>query len=118
MESLNKHLIGKSTISIVQFDMNVELSKHAWRPGMGHHSAKLALKGKSMYTYLLRKGAIRNKFEISFVDRDGLIQQDVFTLIDSKYGIWRNGHTSHLGKLHKVIRDMMDCAMHEGQPLE
>ena len=118
MVALNKQYTSPNTIGSVQFDLDAELSKHAWRPNMDYDSAEDVLKGKSAYTYLLRRSMQRGKFEISFIRPDGGIYHDQFTLINPKMGIWRNGHYSHIGNLHKVIRDMMDCAMHEGQPLE
>ena len=118
MATLNKQRKSSTTKGSVHFDLNAELSKHAWRPDMDSVSAENILKGKSTYTYLLRRSPVKGKFEISFIQPGGHIRHDRFTLINPKYGIWMNGYTSHVGKLHKVIRDMMVCALHEGQPLE
>ena len=104
--------------TLTQFNLNDELNKHAWRPYMDADEATKALQGKPAYTYLLRTSLIRGKFEISFVQTDGSIKHDQFSLVNPRYGIWRNGQGSHLGTLAKVIRDMMHCQMHIGQPLD
>ena len=116
MATLLKQKCEKET-KVEFFDVDQELNQHGWRPFLSAMDAEKALEGKAPYTYLLRRSSIRGKFEISFVKANGSISHDLFTLIDPKYGIWRNGHFSHVGTLAKVIRDMMHCEMHVGQPL-
>ena len=96
-----------------------ELCKHAWFPKMTAHDAEAVLKNMPTYTYLLRKSQSNlRKYDISYVDQKGTICHDTFTLINPKLGIFLNGQNSHLGKLEKVIRDMMHCEQHQGQPLK
>jgi len=99
------------------YDVNAELAKHSWRPGMDALEAEALLAGKSPYTYLLRPSIINRKFVISFVRPNGTIEHDTFSLIDAKRGIWRNAYWHHVGTLEKVVRDMMDCDFSEGTPL-
>lgn len=100
-----------------QFCLESELCQHAWFPHMTAQEAEQVLKGKPTYTYLLRKSQ-RNlrKYDISFVNANGKVQHDTFTLVNPKLGIFLNGHGSHLGKLAKVVRDMMHCEKHQGSP--
>lgn len=99
------------------FDLGKELNNHAWMPYMDSLQAEKILAGKPIYTYLLRPSEFKRGFAISFIQKNGQVKHDHFTLIDPKYGIWRNGGHHHVGILAKVIRDMMDCSMEEGQPL-
>jgi len=98
------------------FAVDAELKKHAWRPYMAVIGAEEALLGKPTFTYLVRPCDYDRGFMISFVNKDGNVAHDHFTY-DPIYGIWRNSCPSHVGELEKVLRDMMHCAMHEGQPL-
>ena len=99
------------------FVVDLELKKHAWHPYINTMEAEQELTGKPAFTYLTRPCEYDRGFMISFVNRDGHIKHDHFTLANAKFGIWRNGHPSHIGKLEKVLRDMMDCGLSEGQPL-
>lgn len=100
------------------FNLESELRKHAWFPTMTAAEAEHALSGKITYTYLLRKNqANLRKYDISYVEVNGLVRHDTFTLVNPKLGIFLNGNGSHLGKLAKVVRDMMHCERHQGQPV-
>ena len=99
------------------FNIDAELRKHSWMLEMSLLQAEVALRNQKPFTYLLRPGELGRKFAISFVQANGYVKHDYFTIIDPKIGMWRNGVSSHVGSLYKVIRDMMDCEMHEGQPL-
>lgn len=99
------------------FEVNEELRKHAWYPSINILQAQDLLSGKPAYTYLIRPSDIGRGFSISFVQKNGTVKHDNFTLINPKLGIWLNGHPSHVGKLAKVIRDMMHCSIDQGQPL-
>jgi hypothetical protein len=100
------------------FDVNAELKKHCWKPNMVAIEAEQVLKDQKPLTYLLRPSELGRGFAISFVQRNGFVKHDYFTLLDPKLGMWRNGHGSHSGVLDKVIRDMMDCEITEGQSLK
>ena len=100
------------------FCLESELCRHAWFPKMSAEEAEVALKSRPAYTYLLRKSqANLRKYDISYVTQDGSICHDTFTLVNPKLGVFLNGQGSHLGKLEKVVRDMMHCDKHLGQPL-
>jgi len=107
------------TVEVKQsgYQLESELYQHAWRPGINETQAEKLLEGSSVYTYLLRPSVIGRKFAISFVQLNGKVKHDTFTLVDPKYGIWRNGMEHHVGTLPKVIRDMMDCGFDKGAPL-
>ncbi len=100
------------------FDIDFALKKNAWFPNLDPHQAEKLLVGKSVYTYLLRPNVIGRGFSISFIHPNGTIHHDNFTLIDPRYGIWRNAAHSHVGKLEKVICDMMECTPVDLQPLK
>lgn len=99
------------------FDLDVELARHGWRPAMSAAAAEQVLSGQSSYTYLLRRSEFGRGFSISYVRMDGIVVHDSFTLLDPKFGIFRNGGPQHVGRLEKVIRDMMHCPLHVGQPI-
>lgn len=102
-----------------KFDAETELKKHSWHPYMKSAlEAEQVLSGKPAFTHLIRPCDYDRGFMISFVNKDGDVAHDHFSLIDPLYGIWRNAMPSHVGKLEKVLRDMMDCALFEGQPLK
>ena len=101
-----------------RFNVVKDLYKRAWFPWMTASEAEQALSGKPPLTYLLRKNQTSlRKYEISYVDTNGLVHHDTFTLVNPKLGIFLNAIDSHLGKLAKVVRDMMHCERHQGQPL-
>ncbi len=99
------------------FDPNAELVKHAWFPKMNAVEAEAMLQGQSTYTYLVRPHDTRRGFAISFVHPEGHVSHDFFTVLDPKYGIWRNCSPAHVGQLEKVLRDMMNCGWDEGTPI-
>lgn len=99
------------------FDINVELGKHAWHPEMTVVEAEAVLQDKPPYTYITRPREGERGFAISFVNLNGTIEHHYFTLIDPKYGIWRNGGPCHIGRIEKVICDMMDCTVFDCRPL-
>lgn len=108
----------QSTAPVSRFCLEKELSKHGWFPNLTADAAQEMLYGKPAYTYLLRKSQSNlRKYDISYVDGNGLVRHDTFTLVNPKLGIFLNGNCSHLGKLEKVVRDMMHCNKHQGQPL-
>lgn len=100
-----------------KFNLDATLSNNAWRSNVDSCQAEKILIGKSAYTYLLRPSAVGRGFSISFVQPNGIVKHDNFTLIDPVYGIWRNGQISHVGKLEKVICDMMECSPFDLRPL-
>lgn len=100
------------------FDLDSELRRHGWRSGINALDAESLLLNKPVYTYCLRPAGFERKFAISFVLENGLVKHDTFTLIDPMYGIFRNGQPHHVGQLAKVIRDMMECSLLEGNSLE
>lgn len=100
------------------FDPDAELRKHAWHPLINAVEAEALLNGKPAFTYLTRPCDYDRGFMVSFVNKSGDVCHDHFSLADAKYGIWRNTAPHHVGKLEKVLRDMMDCALFEGQPLK
>ena len=100
------------------FDLNDDLKEHAWHPRATADEAVAFLEDQIPYTYLLRPSDRGRGFAISFVQPNGHIKHDYFTLIDPRFGIYRNGLPHHVGKLEKVIRDMMECSFDEGAPLE
>lgn len=104
-------------ISNGSFDVSADLSKNGWRPNADPIQAEELLSDKPVYTYILRPNAARRGFSISFVQSNGMVKHDNFTLIDPIFGIWRNGQGSHVGKLEKVICDMMDCTPCDLKPL-
>jgi len=99
------------------FFLEDELKMHGWHPAMTLFDAELALEGQPSYTYLIRPSDIGRGFAISFVQPSGYVKHDYFRLINPKYGIFINGIPSHVGRLEKVIRDMMNCPSYEGIPL-
>ncbi|NGX27245.1 MAG: hypothetical protein K940chlam6_01178 [Chlamydiae bacterium] len=101
----------------VGFDINAVLKKNAWRFDVDLCQAEKILSGKPSFTYLLRPNIIGRGFSISFIQQDGTIKHDNFILIDPIYGIWRNGQIYHVGKLEKVICDMMECSPFDLKPL-
>lgn len=109
----------KQTISETPsgFNLEKEFCNHAWFPKMTAEEAKALLKGQSAYTYILRKNQENSrKYDISYVNQYGSVCHDTFTLVNPKLGIFLNGQHAHLGKLEKVIRDMMHCERHLGKP--
>jgi|GEM_PF-3395648 len=100
-----------------KFDLDATLTNNAWRPNADTCQAEKILSGRAAYTYLLRPNTEGRGFSISFVQPNGAVKHDNFTLIDPKYGIWRNGQISHVGKLEKVICDMMECSPFDLRPL-
>ncbi|NGX48119.1 MAG: hypothetical protein K1000chlam3_01509 [Chlamydiae bacterium] len=99
------------------FDLEAALKKNAWRPYIEAREAEKILSDKLSFTYLLRPNVMGRSFSISFIQPSGAIKHDNFTLIDPIYGIWRNGGHSHVGKLEKVICDMMECTLFDLKPL-
>ncbi len=100
------------------FNKDAELKKHAWHSHATLLDAEKILSGKPSYTYITRPGdAGERGFAISFVNRDGNIAHLPFYLICPKNGIWRNCFICHVGRLEKVISDMMGCDLHERLPL-
>lgn len=116
MATLVQQSASKENLS-QEYDPIQDLKNHGWRPLMNQIEAEKALEGKPAYTYLLRHSPYQKKYEISFVDPDGKVKHDYCTLIDKEKGIWINACPTHIGPLAKVIRDMMECEMHLGQPL-
>jgi len=108
---------GRVESNEITFYLDVELKKHAWHPYMNALEAEALLSGHPTFTYLTRPSDLGRGFALSFVNPKGHIEHHYFTLINPKYGIFRNAHPSHVGKLEKVIRDMMDCGICEEQPL-
>jgi hypothetical protein len=101
----------------VFFDADAELRKHSWHPQMTASQAEEALTNQPPYTYITRPRETERGFIISFVNPMGCIEHHYFTLIDSKYGIWRNSSPEHVGSLQKVICDMMECEILDCKPL-
>lgn len=101
----------------VFFDAVAELKKYSWYPQMTIIEAEEILTNQPSYTYILRPRETGRGFAISFVNPKGCVEHHYFTLIDSKYGIWRNGGLDHVGSLQKVICDMMDCEVLDCKPL-
>lgn len=99
------------------FDINATLNKNGWRPNADSLQSESLLSGQPSHTYILRPNMARRGFAISFVQPNGSVKHDSFTLIDPIYGIWRNGGNDHVGKLEKVICDMMDCTPYDLKPL-
>ena len=101
-----------------KFDADAELQKHSWHPSITALDAEAVLSGKPIFSYLIRPCDYDRGFMISFVNQSGDVVHDHFTLKDPMYGIWANTMPQHVGKLDKVLRDMMGCASFEGQPLK
>ncbi len=116
MATLLQHSSSRETFS-QYYNLNQDLKSHGWQSSMDEIQAEEALEGKPAYTYLLRSSPYRKKYELSFVAVDGKVKHDHCTLIDGVEGVWINACPTHIGSLGKVIRDMMECKLHEGQPL-
>ncbi|NGX58966.1 MAG: hypothetical protein KR126chlam3_00108 [Chlamydiae bacterium] len=115
---LNFSRAQEDNLKCVDFDVNAALRKNAWCPNLDPCKAEELLYSKPVYTYLLRPNMIGRGFSISFVHPNGTIHHDNFTLIDPRYGIWHNGNGSHVGKLEKVLCDMMECTPFDLKPLK
>ncbi|MDN3505911.1 MAG: SH2 domain-containing protein [Simkaniaceae bacterium] len=100
-----------------KFNLDATLSNNAWHPNVNSCQAEQILANQPTYTYLLRPNIDARSFSISFVQKNGKVIHDNFTLIDPLYGIWRNGMCHHVGKLEKVICDMMECSPFDLRPL-
>jgi len=109
--------IERNTQGRVFFDADAELRKHSWHPQITMIEAEKVLSKQPPYTYITRPRETERGFIISFVNLKGCVEHHSFTLIDSKYGIWRNGSPEHVGSLQKVICDMMDCELLDCKPL-
>jgi hypothetical protein len=79
--------------------------------------AEQVLVNKPPFTYVTRPRETERGFMISFVNRNGCVEHQPFTLIDNKHGIWRNCGPSNVGKLQKVICDMMQCEVLDCKPM-
>ncbi len=77
--------------------------------------AEAALAESPAYTYVIYPRTSERGFTISFINKHGFVEHHPLTLISLKQGIWRNGHPPHIGKLEKVISDVL--GHNEGQPL-
>ncbi|NGX58965.1 MAG: hypothetical protein KR126chlam3_00107 [Chlamydiae bacterium] len=102
----------------VDFDVNAALKKNGWFSNLDPHQAETLLADKPVFTYLLRPNVVGRGFSISFVHTNGAVHHNNFTLIDPKYGIWRNCSHFHVGKLEKVICDMMKCTPFDLLPVK
>lgn len=98
------------------FDADTTLKKNGFR-NVNEVEAEGMLAGKAPYTYLVRPNPFARAFFISFVQPNGMVKHDHFSLLAPIYGIWRNGQSHHVGKLEKVICDMLNCAPYELKPL-
>ena len=99
------------------FDLQSSLKNNGWRSNVNPSQAEEILAGKPVYTYLIRPNIEGRGFSISFVQPNGQVKHDHFKLVDPIYGIWRNGMIHHVGKLEKVICDMMECTPFDLKPL-
>jgi len=97
----------KNTAHDPTFDLDAELTQYHWIPDPLSIHAEKSLEGKSAYTYLLRPREEGRGFAISFMQPTGYVKHDHFSLIDAERGIFRNGQGHHVGKLAKVIDDML-----------
>jgi hypothetical protein len=93
------------------------LKANGWRPQIETLEAEKLLKGKPTFTYLTRPNQEGRGFYVSFVAPSGRVEHHVFSLIDAKYGIWRNYLQHHVGKLEKVLCDSMGCELTDLKPL-
>lgn len=107
----------ENTQTDIRFDVNTALRRNGFRHDLDALEAEKMLSDKPVYTYVLRPNSLHRGFAISFVQKNGSIKHDHFTLIDHIYGIWRNGQFHHVGKLEKVICDMMECSVYDLKPL-
>lgn len=114
---LTTSLVKKVTHKNSKFDIYTELKAHAWHPEMTMMDAEAALANKAIYTYITRPREGERGFSISFVNRNGTVEHQYFSLIDDKHGIWRNCQPHHIGSLGKVVCDMMNCTLIDCKPL-
>lgn len=89
------------------YDVEKDLRQHNWHPYMNAMDAVVALKGQPPFSYILRPSEHGRGFAISFVQKNGHVAHDYFSLLNPKFGIWRNLAPHHVGSLDKVIQDMM-----------
>ncbi|NGX39895.1 MAG: hypothetical protein KR126chlam1_01232 [Chlamydiae bacterium] len=102
----------------VTFDVKAELMKHAWCPEFNRVDAEKALEGQVIYTYLIRPNLDeKGKYILSFIHKNGDFEHHTIRLLNPIYGIWRQGSPHHIGELHKVVCDVLDCEKHERIPL-
>lgn len=109
MAVLTDQCLETTSSSFSKFDIETALKTNGWLPNCDSAKAEDLLLGKSPGTYLITSQRGIHKFELHFVNQQGMIIKDFFRLVDPIHGIWRNGHAKHVGKLEKVLCDMMEC---------
>lgn len=107
---------GNHNQSTSHFDVDATLKKNGFRHIDAIEAEKM-LSGKAPYTYLVRPNPADRSFFVSFVQPNGSVKHDHFSLLDPIYGIWRNYQPHHVGKLEKVICDMLECEPSQLKPL-
>lgn len=109
--------LRRSSKNVSSFDLDAELRNNSWCPFLGLEEAEELLKDQPAYTFLLRPKEAGRGFAISFMNPKGVIEHHPFTLINAKYGIFRNFCRSNVGRLSQVVCYMMECTSEQMRPL-
>ncbi len=117
MSRINTLLTGQTEMSLGWMEKNHDqITKHpAWMGDITEAKANWYLERKNPFTYLLRNGEKDYTYFISFIQKNGSIKHQYFTLESDRKGwYYKNGVTTGPAELicsdlKELIPQMMHC---------